>query len=115
MNSVSAAPPGPLASASRIAFEAAKSRLRSRLPDQGVFWLDQQSTIFDVQHAVACAQADYEKKGKGRARQLLSDFSGVVTHYGRIMDVLVSHHAEYVSLAWGVTKLIFVVSTFTEK
>jgi hypothetical protein len=29
-----------------------------------------------------------------------------VHYYGNIMDVLVQHHPEYVSLAWGTMKLL---------
>lgn len=31
-------------------------------------------------------------------------------YYGNIMDVLVQHHPEYVSLVWGAMKFIFGVS-----
>ena len=40
----------------------------------------------------------------------LSRFANRVTFYGNIMDVLVQHHPEYVSLAWGAMKALFVVS-----
>ena len=40
----------------------------------------------------------------------LSRFSSGVQYYGNIMDVLVQQHPEYVSLAWGAMKFLFVVS-----
>lgn len=92
--------------ASQTAFEAAKCRLRSHLPPD---WLDKQFTICDLRDAVADAQTKYQNKKKSRARRLLSEFSTGVAYYGKMMDVLVSHHAEYVSLAWGTTKFLFVV------
>ena len=111
MNNAMASPPLPTpppASTSHKAFELARSRLRSQLPRT---WLDQQFTIADVQNIVAQAQAVYEQREKSRARRLLTDFSAGVVHYGNILDVLVSHHPEYVSLAWGTTKFLFVVCT----
>ena len=40
----------------------------------------------------------------------LSKLSSRVQFYGNIMDVLVQHHPEYVALAWGAMKFLFVVS-----
>ena len=40
----------------------------------------------------------------------LSKLSTRVNFYGNIMDVLVQHHPEYVALAWGGMKCLFVVS-----
>ena len=36
-----------------------------------------------------------------------------VQYYGNVMDVLVQHHPEYVSLAWGTMKFFFVVGFAT--
>ena len=30
-----------------------------------------------------------------------------IHHYGKVMDVLVQQHPEYVALAWGAMKLVF--------
>lgn len=32
-------------------------------------------------------------------------------YYGRVFDTLAQHHPEYVALAWGTIKLVFVVYT----
>ncbi|PUU72119.1 hypothetical protein B9Z19DRAFT_1175592 [Tuber borchii] len=61
---------------------------------------------------------EYTNKAKGswedkprweKPRKWLGRFSDRVTHYGKIMDVLVQHHPEYASLAWGAMKLLFVL------
>ena len=33
-------------------------------------------------------------------------------YYGNIFDVFAQHHPEYVALAWGAMKFLFVVSLF---
>lgn len=72
-------------------------------------WLKQKYTLADVQEAVKQAQERYDSRTQSRVRKWLSRFSAGVLNYGQIMDVLVQHHPEYVSLAWGTTKLLFVV------
>jgi len=97
-------------------------------------------TLFDVQRCLREAQASYEcrtgysneafktvtpinsvpvstelttplSKSKAKARLWLTGLSEKLVHYGNIFDVMVQHHPEYVSLAWGTFKLLFVVST----
>lgn len=77
-------------------------------------WLKRNSTILDVQEEVRKAQDKYNIRTQGRARKWLARFSGSVLNYGQILDVLVQHHPEYVSLAWGTTKLFFVVGPFDQ-
>ncbi|KAI8955133.1 hypothetical protein F4801DRAFT_586999 [Xylaria longipes] len=43
-----------------------------------------------------------------KVREALISFSEKVHHYSGIMDVLVSHHPEYVALAYGAIKFLFV-------
>jgi hypothetical protein len=75
-------------------------------------WLKNKHTIVDVQEEVTKAQKRYGLRSKGsKVRKWLSRFSAGVLYYGRILDMLVQHHPEYVSLAWGTTKLLFVVSS----
>ena len=74
--------------------------------------LKNKHTIADVQEEVTKAQKRYSLRSKdSKVRKWLSRFSAGVLYYGRILDVLVQHHPEYVSLAWGTTKLLFVVSS----
>jgi hypothetical protein len=96
-------------------------------------------TIFDVQRYLKDAQVSYESrvgqtndpsqavaptttassmtnpttslsKANAKARLWLTEISETLVYYGNIFDVMVQHHPEYVSLAWGTFKLLFVVS-----
>jgi hypothetical protein len=49
-------------------------------------------------------------KSKAKARLWLAGLSEKIVHYGNIFDVMAQHHPEYVSLAWGTFKLLFIVS-----
>jgi hypothetical protein len=85
------------------------SSYQGNVPGQD--WLKEKHTIADVQEEIKKAQEKYNLRSQGsRVRKWLSRFSAGVLYYGRILDVLVQHHPEYVSLAWGTTKLLFVVS-----
>jgi hypothetical protein len=77
----------------------------------GQEWLKKNHTIADVQEEIKLAQEKYNQRSQSRVRKWLARFSSGVLYYGRILDVLVQHHPEYVSLAWGTTKLLFVVSS----
>lgn len=57
-------------------------------------------------------QEAYLRSHNSKARRWLNTFADRVTFYGNIFDVLVQHHPEYVSLAWGTFKLLFVVCKF---
>ena len=82
----------------------------------GQEWLKKRHTITDVEEEVTKAQERYNLRSKdSKIRKWLSRFSSGVLYYGRILDVLVQHHPEYVSLAWGTTKLLFVVSPIFSK
>ena len=65
----------------------------------------------DVYEAVVEAKVCYEKNNEhSKARIWLARFSGRVLFYANILDVLCQQHPEYVSLAWGTFRLLFVVS-----
>lgn len=49
-------------------------------------------------------------RSKAKVRHWLTGLSEKLVYYGNIFDVLVQHHPEYVSLAWGTFKLLFTVS-----
>jgi hypothetical protein len=69
------------------------------------------TSLDDVHETVEAAHAKYEDPGnQSKARERLRRFSGTLLYYGNIMDVLVQHHPEYVSLVWGAMKFLFVVS-----
>lgn len=69
------------------------------------------STLRDVLNYVLDAKKRYDDSAsQSRIREGLNAFSQRIMYYGNIMDVLVQHHPEYVSLAWGAMKFIFGVS-----
>ncbi|KUJ08922.1 uncharacterized protein LY89DRAFT_657937, partial [Mollisia scopiformis] len=49
----------------------------------------------------------YERQPTCKARKWLEVFSGKVVYYGTVMDVLVQQYPQYVSLAWGAMKFLF--------
>ncbi|TGJ82870.1 hypothetical protein E0Z10_g5893 [Xylaria hypoxylon] len=66
------------------------------------------STLGDVLNTVQAAKRRYESaSGASKLREGLVAFSQRLLYYGNIMDVLIQHHPEYVSLAWGAMKFIF--------
>jgi hypothetical protein len=68
-------------------------------------------TIHDVEEAVIAAREKYQNRsGQSKARKWLANCSKRVMYYGAIMDTLSQHHPEYVSLAWGALKFLFIVS-----
>ena len=70
------------------------------------------SSIEDVQKEVSKALAKYQaRKDSQKATKWLRKASEMICHYDSILEVFVQHHPEYVALAWGTIKLLFVVST----
>ncbi|KAI0902782.1 hypothetical protein F4823DRAFT_378868 [Ustulina deusta] len=66
------------------------------------------STLGDVLNTVLAAKRRSESaSGESKLRKGLVVFSQRLLYYGNIMDVLVQHHPEYVSLVWGAMKFIF--------
>lgn len=69
------------------------------------------TSLEDVRRTVLEAKTRYESAHEhSKIRKWLSKFSNRVQFYGNVLDVLVQHHPEYVSLAWGAMKFMFVVS-----
>ncbi|KAI0523917.1 hypothetical protein F5B22DRAFT_592503 [Xylaria bambusicola] len=63
----------------------------------------------DVLLIVTECMNKYEARRKhSEARTCLHAFAQRVSFYGNILDVFVQHHPEYVSLAWGAMKFLFV-------
>jgi hypothetical protein len=96
----------------QAAFDKALELVRADHPSSSITtqWLKDAHTITDVEDEVRKAKLKYESKPKGRCRRWLGELSLGIMHYASILDALVQHHPEYVSLAWGTTKLLFVVS-----
>ncbi|OBR14149.1 Nacht domain protein [Colletotrichum higginsianum IMI 349063] len=84
----------------RHAYESAVETLRNELtPDEyQTIWLRSQTSMQDAQDAVTNALKEYQAKTKGsRVRTWLASCSSRVMYYG-----------EYVSLAWGTLKFLFI-------
>lgn len=96
----------------KAAFEQAKKDFerRNSLTDQDRALLQGVSSLEDVQKAVNEAMAKYEAKAESsNTKKWLQRFSETVCHYSQVLDVFVQHHPEYVALAWGAMKLVFIV------
>lgn len=66
----------------------------------------------EVLAAVVGARGHYEKQNEESAtRDVLVNLTEKIHHYSGIMDVMIQHHPEYTSLAWGAMKVLFVVSS----
>ena len=77
--------------------------------------VEQASCLEDIQRTVINAKSRYELTHQNKkVGKWLSRLSSRVNFYGNIMDVLVQHHPEYVALAWGGMKCLFVVSKHTQ-
>lgn len=63
----------------------------------------------DVESLVIRAKKDYESSRNQRLNKWLGRVSSRLMYYGNIFDVLAQHHPEYVALAWGAMKFLFVV------
>jgi hypothetical protein len=76
---------------------------------------DSTEYLDDLQIILNEAQSRYEQQHEGKkVAKWLSQFSSRICHYGQILDVLVQHHPEYVSLAWGAMKFLFIVRIASE-
>ncbi|KAG9230239.1 hypothetical protein BJ875DRAFT_472762 [Amylocarpus encephaloides] len=73
-------------------------------------WAGSTTGISEVQEALQNAKTSYdERKAKQSGiRTLLSLFSSRLLYYGVVLDTVAQHHPEYVSLAWGTIKFIFI-------
>ncbi|KAG5659611.1 hypothetical protein KAF25_002170, partial [Fusarium avenaceum] len=68
-------------------------------------------SIQDIQILVRDSFIKYsDEKRFPKASKWLQRTISKVHHYGNIMDVLVQHHPEYVSLAWGAMKFVLVAA-----
>lgn len=66
----------------------------------------------EAMSAVNLARQKYLRtSGKeGKAQQCLNEIAARITYYGEVLDVMAQHHPEYVALAWGAFKFVFIVS-----
>ncbi|KAI0117972.1 hypothetical protein GGR51DRAFT_272656 [Nemania sp. FL0031] len=65
--------------------------------------------IEELQKVVAESMEQYESKHRqSKTAKRLRSFSQTILIYADVLDVLVQHHPEYVSLVWGTMKLLFI-------
>jgi hypothetical protein len=98
----------------RTAYDEAKAIFSSELTKDECkrIWLDEKASMADIIGALADLKQKYENKPESKARKWLVIFSGKVIYYGTVLDVLVQQYPEYVSLAWGTMKFLFIVSAY---
>lgn len=93
------------------AFQEATTFFQKHLSQDECSWLQDHTSIEDIQAMVQSAKTKYENAcGKGKIQKWLAKLSGRIMYYGAVLDTLAQHHPEYVALAWGAFKIIFVVS-----
>lgn len=100
-----------LSDPARSAYESALDILKSTLTaeEYQTPWLRRQSSMQDVREAVVQALEEYKAKSKGsKIQDWLLSCSERVVYYGSIFDTLAQHHPEYVALAWGAIKFLFI-------
>lgn len=91
------------------AYNKAVEALKEDLSVTERTWLRRQHTINDVQGAVTQALREYRARSKGsKVQEWLSSCSARVMYYGEVLDTFSNHHPEYVSLAWGAMKFLFI-------
>ncbi|KAI1374768.1 hypothetical protein F4677DRAFT_447034 [Hypoxylon crocopeplum] len=89
-----------------VAFKTELSKDETKLQ-----WIEDSKlgSLTEVLASVVDARLQYEeRKGGSATRRTLVELSEKIHHYGSIMDIMVQHHPEYVSLAWGAMKVLFV-------
>ncbi|KAF5693477.1 hypothetical protein FGLOB1_14385 [Fusarium globosum] len=97
--------------AAQQAFQEGLNRFASDLTNDAekVVFSQGFSSIQDIQTLVRDSFMRYsDEKRFPKTRKWLQRTISKIHHYGNIMDVLVQHHPEYVSLAWGAMKLVLV-------
>ncbi len=94
-------------------YHEAQTLFRRQLNDEeyNLIFPHNPTTIYDVERAVIAArEKDENRSAQTKVRKWLSSCSNRVMYYAVIMDTLSQHHPEYVSLAWGALKFLFIVS-----
>ncbi|KAI0385719.1 hypothetical protein F5Y04DRAFT_276243 [Hypomontagnella monticulosa] len=91
------------------AYDSAIKSLQNELTVEEATWLRSQNSLIDVKGSVDEALKEYQMRSKAtKARDWLSKCSSRFMYYGAIFDTFSQHHPEYVSLAWGAMKFLFI-------
>jgi hypothetical protein len=96
----------------RHAYNEAKAIFSTELTkdESKLTWLRDKTCMADIIALLADLQQKYDNKPESKARKWLATFSRKIVYYGTVLDVLVQQYPEYVSLAWGTMKFLFIVS-----
>ncbi len=86
------------------------SRLNSLKLTSKLTWVRDKACMTDITALLADLQQKDDNKPESKARKWLAVFSRKIIYYGTVLDVLVQQYPEYVSLAWGTMKFLFIVS-----
>ncbi|KAI0431097.1 hypothetical protein F5Y09DRAFT_330615 [Xylaria sp. FL1042] len=89
-------------------FHAALHTLQQHAPADFTTKIGQWATIEDVVCQVRIAEAKYSTRQNGKAWKWVTRLSGKIMFYAEVLDVIAQHHPEYVSLAWGAFKFVFI-------
>ncbi|KAH9229096.1 hypothetical protein K456DRAFT_1923796 [Colletotrichum gloeosporioides 23] len=95
----------------KSAYDRAVEILRKELTaaERRVIRLEEHNSIEDVRSALDKALEEYKERAKSsKARDLLADCSSRLMYYAAVLDTFSQHHPEYVSLAWGAFKFLFI-------
>ncbi|KAI8630483.1 hypothetical protein F5Y19DRAFT_427756 [Xylariaceae sp. FL1651] len=93
------------------AYDAAIVTLQKELTldENEAIWLRNQNSMQDVRTALSNAMKEYQTRSMdSKVRSWLASCSSRVMYYGAIFDTFAQHHPEYVSLAWGSMKFLFI-------
>lgn len=103
-------------SVAQEAYEEAEAEFCKMLTKDKRRWvLDKTTSIRDVEAAVLNAKKIYDdetKPVKGNRRKIrrwITKVTERLVYYGAVFDILSQHHPEYVALAWGAIKFVFIV------
>ncbi|KAK4198766.1 hypothetical protein QBC40DRAFT_283226 [Triangularia verruculosa] len=92
------------------AFNAARAEIADELTgaEREEFFQDGFISMQRFISTLNSVRCKYESRKSGKAYIWLEKLSNRVVYYGTVLDVLVQHNPEYVSLVWGAFKFLFV-------
>ncbi|VUC30850.1 unnamed protein product [Clonostachys rosea] len=99
------------------AFERARTHVISQLPQLACADILRQPYVSMEEFSSALLDVQQRKESKPTSEALLwlEKLSSRVSHYSAVLDVLVQHHPEYVSLVWGAFKFLFLIQSALAK
>ncbi|KAI5459409.1 hypothetical protein BGZ63DRAFT_390960 [Mariannaea sp. PMI_226] len=94
----------------KAAYEEALVYLRKELEGEpkALAWIEQHTSLDKMHEEASEVEARYNGVGQTKKTVLvyMRKISAWIMSYGQVLDMLSSHHPEYVSLAWGAAKFI---------